>query len=115
MSLLFCPRESVLDSHHFNARPASVVRGSAFYTIARKRSKPVLCRSTSISHESSNIKLRRSREQTDKQLEGETGVRGQKYAACRNKRGAPKQNVMFHYGNGALWRALLNNNFQMSG
>lgn len=29
-------------------------------------------------------------------------------------RRALKQNVMFHYGNAALWRALLNNNFQMS-
>lgn len=27
---------------------------------------------------------------------------------------ARRKNVMFHYGNGALRRALLNNNFQMS-
>lgn len=36
-------------------------------------------------------------------------------ARARAESRALKQNVMFHYGNDALWRALLNNNFQMSG
>ena len=70
------------------------------------------------------MKILRSQQQTDEQLESETGpeVRStahmgtNMYAAQAGAESrALKQNVMFHYGNGALWRALLNNNFQMSG
>lgn len=79
--------------------------------------------SASISSESTNMKI----PETDRQINRgpdrgqrsgmrHTFVQTNMYAARAGAESrALKQNVMFHYGNGALWRALLNNNFQMSG